>query len=106
MKKKKKLVYVFTFLNCFYSMIHSKDIAPTQYYYIWMLLIRKKKKLYMDLNPWRFFFFFFLMGKKKELADAVIVPVHLNLNLTWHETYLGNNKTYHYSNSQLPDPQV
>jgi hypothetical protein len=36
--------------------------------------------------------------KKKKLSGAVIVPAHLNPNLTWHEVHLDNNGVYHYSN--------
>ena len=87
-------------------MIHSKDIAPKQYYYIWMLLIRKKKKIIYGSQSMEVLFFFFFNVKKEGISRCGIVPVHLNLNLTWHETYLGNNKTYYYLNLQLPDSQV
>ena len=49
---------------------------------------------------------FFLIKKKKGLAGAVIIPTHLNPNLTQCGTHLSNNGAYHYSNSQLPDSQV
>ncbi len=65
------------------------------------VLFAQFKTILLTLN---FFFFFFIL-KKKKLACAVIVPAHLNPNLTWHMAHLDNNMAYHYSNPQLSDLQ-
>ena len=39
--------------------------------------------------------------KKKGLASSLIVPAHLNPNLTWRGAHLSNNGAYHYPDSQV-----
>ena len=69
---------------------------------IYLIVIKKNPNKHFNEK----IIIFFYNNKKKGLADVVIVSTHLNLNLTWCGTHLGNNGAYHYSNPQLPDTGV